>query len=103
MKIKFKLNRHQLEVWISCLESCWMESSNESPPLVKMVFHALSKLMHKLQSENLMRKSDYNFSVDSVEALAFVAHIQQYTRYIVNPVDTVIINEIIGIIDQKTK
>lgn len=103
MKIKFKLNQHQLQVWISCLESCWMESSTESPPIVKMVYHSLSKLMHKLQSENLMSKSNYNFSIDSVEGLAFVTHIQQYDRYILNPIDTVIINEIIGIIDQKTK
>ena len=103
MKIKFKLNQHQLQVWISCLESCWMVPGNDSTTVVKMVYHALSKLIHKLQSENLTRKSDYNFSIDSIEALAFVAHIQQYTSYILNPVDTVIINEIIGIIDQKTK
>ncbi|AIM38065.1 hypothetical protein KO02_16265 [Sphingobacterium sp. ML3W] len=102
-KIKFKINQHQLKVWIACLELGWREPSNEAPAIVRMVFHALSKLIHKLKLEDIMNKAEYNFSIDSVEGLAFIAHMQGYGTYLVSETDATVINGIIGIIDSKTK
>lgn len=102
MKIKFKLSNNELRVWIACLELCWMEPRNDSPAIVRMAYHGLSKLFHKLKSEALIQKPEYKFSLDSTEALAFVAHMQGYTNYLVNATDAAIINGIIGLIDKKT-
>lgn len=102
MKIKFKISNNELRVWIACLELCWMEPQRDSPAIVRMAHHALSKLYHKLRSEALLEKPEYRFSLEAVEALAFVAHLQGYTSYLVNAKDAAIINGIIGIIDKKT-
>lgn len=102
MKIKFKISDNELRVWIACLELCWMEPKRDSPAIVRMAYHGLSNLFHKLRSEALIQKAEYRFSLDSMEALAFVAHMQGYTNYLVNPTDAAIINGIIGIIDHKT-
>lgn len=103
MKIKFKISAHQLDVWHSCLETCWMEPGGDSPAIVRLVYHALSNMLHKLKVQKAIMKSHYSFSIDSVTALAFVAHIQLYKCYLPDPDDVAIINQIIGIIDQKTK
>jgi hypothetical protein len=102
-KIAFKINHHQLKVWIACLELGWREPSNEAPAIVRMVFHSLSKLLHKLMLQDVMSKAEYRFSIDSVEGLAFIAHMQGYASYIVDATDATVINGIIAIIDSKTK
>lgn len=103
MKIKFKISKHQLDVWHNCVEMFWIDCNCDSPVIIRLVYHALSALLHKLKIERTISKSQYGFSIDKVVALAFVAHIQQYSKYIVDPADAAVINQIIGIIDQKTK
>lgn len=98
-----KLNSNQVKIWIAYLEMLWFVPESDSMPIVKMVYHALSKLIHKLKTVSVIDKTEYKFEIDSVEGLAFISHIQGYSNYLVNPVDTAIINHIIGIIDQKTK
>lgn len=102
-RISFSLNRVQLIVWHNCIETLWMEPGVDSPHIVKMVHHALTSLLHKLKSESIIIKNEYRFSIDSVVALAFVAHIKMYTHYLLDGEDVALINQIVGIIDHKTK
>lgn len=103
MKIKMKLTNHQAKVWIAYLEILWTVPAIDSLPVVKMIYHALSNLIHQLKKATVIEKEVYKIDVETVNGLAFIAHIQSYSGYLANPTDTVIINEIIGIIDQKTK
>ena len=102
MKIRFKINRTQLTVWHTFLESRWIEPNYSSVWSI-LIHHALSELLHKLKTEALIKKPKYGFSVSSVSCLAFMIFCEFAQTFSMDETDKVILNEIIGTIDNKIK
>jgi len=103
MKIQFKISRTQLMVWLAFLESRWIEPSNTDGPYSRLVYHALSDLLHKLKIQAVVASPNYRFSISSVSGLAFMVFCEYAKNYLMDPSDEAIINGIIGTIDKKTK
>ena len=92
----------QLMIWLCFLESNWVEPGTSSNAITKMIYHALSDLLHKLKTQSVIIKKQYKFSIGTVSGLAFLAFSQSNKHFYMESVDGTILNEIIGIIDQKT-
>lgn len=103
MKIQFKITRAQLAVWISFLINTWDEEQKKNDIVHRMIFFSLSALLLKLKVQAVLVKEKYKFSIDASDALAFVAHVQSAKLIKIHDVDQIIISELIGIIDQKTR
>ncbi|MDM1048033.1 hypothetical protein [Sphingobacterium hotanense] len=103
MKIAFNLSRNQLLVWISYLETRWVEPGTSASAWTRMVLLALTDLLHKLKVQEVIDRPKYKFTINAVSGLAFVAFSQHSDNFMIKPEDAAVLNEIIGIIDQKTK
>ncbi len=102
MKIQFRISRNQLMVWLTFLETRWIEPGKNGDAYSRLIYHALSDLLHKLKVQSVVVKSDYRFSISAVSGLAFMAFCDYAPRYPLDRADQVIINDLIGKIDKQT-
>lgn len=103
MKVQFKIGRNQLIIWIAFLIGTWDSEIRTDDISKRIDFILLSSLLHKLKLQSVLIKDRYSFKLDASDALAFIKHAQSCNTSQIHAVDLVIINEIVGIIDQKTK
>lgn len=101
MKIKFKLTRREIGVWGGVIIATNMCKTND--PLDRIVELLLDSLLFRLRRLAETNKPKYSISVPEAEALAFMAHCERVTLNEIDTADIIVINNIIGIIDQKTK
>lgn len=102
MKIQFRISRNQLMVWLYFLETRWIEPDKNGNAYSRMVFHALSDLLHKLKVQSVVVKSDYKFSISAVSGLAFMVFCEFASKYPLERADEAIINDLVGKIDKQT-
>lgn len=103
MKVQFKISRNQLIIWIGFLIATWDSEIRPDDISKRIDFLLLSSLLHKLKLQSVLIKDRYCFKLDAADALAFVKHAQNCNTAQIHAVDLILINQLIGIIDQKTK
>jgi len=89
-------------VWLTFLETRWIEPGKNASAYSRMVYHALSDLLHKLKVQSVIVKSDYKFSISAVGGLAFMVFCEYASKYPLDRADEAIINDLIGKIDKQT-
>lgn len=68
-----------------------------------LILAGLAELLHKLSSANNCYKSTYKMQVNVSHGLAFKAHCFKTKTYpFYDGIDSILINNLIGIVDQKT-
>ncbi|WP_392471270.1 hypothetical protein ACF3OC_07875 [Sphingobacterium cellulitidis] len=102
MKIQFRISRNQLMVWLYFLETRWIEPGKNGGAYSRMVYHALSDLLHKLKVQSVIEKPTYKFSISAVSGLAFMVFCEFASKYPLDRADEAIINDLIGKIDRQT-
>lgn len=102
MKIQFRISRNQLIVWLTFLETRWIEPGKNGSAYSRMVYHALSDLLHKLKVQAVIDKSHYKFSISAVSGLAFMVFCEFASRFPLEKAEEAIINDLIGKIDKQT-
>ena len=102
MKIQFRISRNQLMVWLYFLETRWIEPGKKGSAYSRMLYHALSDLLHKLKVQSVIQKTDYKFSISAVSGLAFMVFCEYASKYPLDRADEAILNDLIGKIDKQT-
>lgn len=102
--IRLKLTSHDVEQMIYFLsdsvanaKSCGYNRNHED----KHILASLGELLHKLSSSHNCCKLNYNLTIPSSQALALVVHCKRTKRQRSN-YDTILLNDVIGRIDNKT-
>lgn len=101
-KVQFKLDRRRLLIWLNFVNGIIVYGSFNSDTLAKMFVANLQELEDRLKDVSRNVKVKYTFSVSASQCLAFQYLIQTVVAD-VSSTDEVTLNEIAGIIDQKTK
>jgi len=103
MKIQIKLNRRELVIWRGFLTGTWNDSYQNGNVIERLMFCALSNMLHKLEMTAIMMKAEYSIKIEATDGLALMQHFLTSDLREVPLVEMTTINKIIGIIDQKTK
>ncbi|MGJ1366019.1 hypothetical protein [Sphingobacterium spiritivorum] len=101
MKITFKLNRRQLLIWLNSIDLAIGSGLLSDNTLSKMFAANLLSLNQHLTMASVIVKQKYSVKANVSDCLAF----QFLTETMILPLsetDQVVINQIVGIIDQKT-
>ncbi|WP_293913158.1 MULTISPECIES: hypothetical protein [unclassified Sphingobacterium] len=101
MKITFKLDRRQLLIWLNSIDLAMGAGLLTNNALSKMFVANLVSLKQHLTIASVIVKQKYSVKANVSDCLAF----QFLSETFVLPLsetDQVVINQIIGIIDQKT-
>lgn len=100
-KIKLKLSNHDLQVMIDFIEYTYPNRYLRSKHEGKLIESCLAELLHKLSSKSLEPQLKYSITISVSQGLALLIHAKTQLTTI-QPREQVIINNIVGIIDQKT-
>lgn len=103
MKVKFKLSRYQMNLWSDFLTLNELGNLKFGDSSRRMMYFNLKKLIEKIQQLSQENKDTYKITLDAEQALAFNVVVERMSGHRVSPDDQVVINHIVGIIDQKTR
>lgn len=102
MKIQFKIKRRQLLIWQNCIDQVTSDQTFNSGTLTKLYIANLKDLIRELNKAAIVVKDKYTLNLPLAPCLAFLFTVETVIMD-VSDTDRVTIEELAGIIDQKTK